>query len=136
MFSRERDRDNVDVSALLKPPRPNAFPIGLFVDDSQIRARSVYQQRAQVTISLARDLPQPIDAAARVLTRSDPERGGITAPALEDVRIAHARHQRGRGLRTNRLNPHEPARRLTGFGEPTDLPVVRTHLGVELPKLF
>src|SRR5271166_4189057 len=133
MFSREGDSDDVNMPALLEPPRPHAFPIGLFVDDSQIRARSVYQERAQVTIPLARDLPQSIDAAARVLTRSDPERGGIASAAFEDVRVAHARHQRGRRLRSDRLDLHQPTRRLTGFGEPTDLPVVRTHLGVELP---
>src|SRR6202030_4583360 len=88
MFGRQRDGDNVNVPALFEPPRPGAFAVGLFVDDSQIRARSMHQKRTYVAIPLARDLPQSVYAAARVLTRRDAERGSITTPAFEDVRGA------------------------------------------------
>ncbi len=71
-----------------------------------------------------------------MLTRRDAERGSITAPAFEDVRIAHARHQRGRGLRSDRLDLHEPPRRLTDFGKRADLTVVRRDSCVEVMKLI
>ena len=60
MFGRQRDSDDVNMPSLLEAPRPGAFPVGLFVDDSQIRARSVYQECVHVAISLARDLPQSV----------------------------------------------------------------------------
>lgn len=64
MFGSEGDSDDVDVPTLLEPLCPDTFAIALFVDDPQIRARSVYQERAQVAIPLARDLTQPSYATA------------------------------------------------------------------------
>ena len=70
-----------------------------FCLDAQVCARSVYQQRPQISIAWARDLTETLLAAARVLSRGDSERVSVAASALEGVRITHARHQRCRGLR-------------------------------------
>src|SRR5665213_4323753 len=87
MFGGQRNGGHVHVSPLLQPFRPGALGIRLFVDDAQIRSRTVYEERSQVPIASARDLPEPLFAAARVLPRCDAERGGEAASILEDVRI-------------------------------------------------
>jgi hypothetical protein len=114
ILRRQCDDGDVYISSIPQAPCPGALRIVLAIDDSQVRARSVYKERAQTAVSTASDRAESRLATARMLPWNNPEGGGIVAPAFKDVRIAHARHQRGCGLRSDRLDLHEPARRFTG----------------------
>src|SRR5439155_3252967 len=89
MFGGQRNRGDIHVSTLLQSSRPGTLGVRFLVDDAQVCPSAVHQERSQVPIALAGDLPEPLFAAARVLSGGDPEGGGVAAPALEDVRIAH-----------------------------------------------
>src|ERR1700731_2212075 len=71
-----------------------------------------------------------------MLPGRDPERGSVAAPAVKHMRIAHAGDQRRGGLWSDRLDLHEPARRLAGLCERTDLAVGRINPRIELVKLL
>src|SRR5256885_14117101 len=76
MLGGERHRGHIHVSTLLEPSRPITLGVRFLVDDAQVCAGAVHQQRSQVAIALASDLPEPLLAAARVLSRGDPQPGG------------------------------------------------------------
>jgi hypothetical protein len=112
----ERHRGDICMPTLLQSPRPLTFRVRLFVDDAQVGSSAVHQERAQVAIALASDLPKPLLAAARVLSRGDPQPGGKASSIFEDVRVAHRGHQCRRGLRADRFHPHQSPCGLTGLG--------------------
>lgn len=48
-------RSDIHVPALLEPSRPITLGVHFFVDDAQIRAGAMHQERPQVAIALASD---------------------------------------------------------------------------------
>ena len=61
MLGSECHRGDIHVPALLEPSRPITLGVGLFVDDTQICAGAVHQERSQVAIALAGNRPEPLD---------------------------------------------------------------------------
>ena len=95
----------------------------------------MYQQCLQVSIPLFGDRAQAVLAATRMLSGDQSQRGGVIAPTLEYMRIAHARHQRRGRLRCDRRDLHEPPRRFARLGKRADLGVILCDVlieGVEL----
>jgi hypothetical protein len=136
MLGCKGDGNNIHMSALLQSSRPCALRIGFLVDDAQVRSRAVYQQGPQISVALARDLSKPFLAAARILSGRDPRRGRVASAALEHVRVTHTGDQRCCGLWSDRLDAHEPSRRLTGFSKCANPAVVRRDSRVEVMKLI
>ena len=104
MLGSGRHRGDIHVPALLEPSQPITFGVRLLVDDAQICAGAVHQERSQVAIVLASDLPEPLLAAARVLSRGNPQPGGKARPFLKTcgsptVAIAQRRTVQLRNLR-------------------------------------
>jgi hypothetical protein len=57
MLGGQGDGRDVYVSALFQLARPDAFRIGLFIDDAQVSAGAVHKERSQVTIPLLGNRP-------------------------------------------------------------------------------
>ena len=55
VFCCQRHSGHVDMPSLLQPLRPRGFLISFLIDDPQISARSVYEQRPQIPITLLGD---------------------------------------------------------------------------------
>ena len=87
MLGGERHSGDIHVPTLLQPPRPLTFGVRLLVDDTQICAGTMHEKCSQIAIALARDLPELVFAATRVLPWSDPQPGGKAFVSfLVDVR--------------------------------------------------
>jgi hypothetical protein len=136
MLGGERHGSDIHMPTLLQPSCPLSFGVRLLVDDTQMCAGAVHQERSQVAIALTRDLPEPFFAATRVLPRSDAQPRREASPILEDFGIAHRGDERRRRLRSDRLDAHQPSRRLTGLGERADLAVVSANARIRLMKLL
>ena len=136
VLSGQRHSGDIHVAAPLEASRPGTLGIGLLVDDAQVGAGAVHEERAHGAITLLGDRAKPCLAATQMLSRGEAQGSGIVAPTLEDVGIAHAGDQGRGGLRPDRRDLHEPACRLTLLRQRADLLIVALHMPVERAQLF
>lgn len=107
MFGGECDGSMNDAPTFLQPPRPFALGVDLRVDVAPVDSGTVYQQRPQVPIVLARKLSEAPLAAIRAVPGSKAEPGGKTPRVLDHVRIADRGHQHYRAPWCDRLDVHQ-----------------------------
>lgn len=136
MLGGERHRGHIDVAARHQPPPPLAFGIRLLVDHAQVRSGAMHQQRAQVAIVVARNLPKAALTASGVLSGRNTEPGGKAPSVREHVRVANRGYQGGHGLRPDRFDLHQPSGRFAFLCQGTDLLVLSPDARIKLMQLL
>src|SRR5208283_4604060 len=118
----------LDGLALEQSARPAAQGVVMPFAGGERRAGAHDQKLAQIAVAHLGDAPEPRLAAARMLTRGQPEEGGELPPAGKRAEVLDRGEERRGGNRADPRNGHQAPRGLVGLGG-------RLKLLVDMPSI-
>lgn len=96
----------------------------------------MYEQAAQIRVSVSGNASQTIMSARGMLTRSQSEPGGELPPACEIVCITDDGDNGQRRERAHTAELHQALRRLARAGLGLQFPVIGGNALIQLPQMF